>query len=483
MKRFYFLVIFIIICFPIVSAQVTLQERLKQHVYTLAADSLMGREAGKEAAKKAAAYIVAQWNEIGLTPLVGNSYDRPFLQNYYQNLAAIIEGNDPLLKDEYIIVGAHYDHLGGMINQKGETVIYNGADDNASGVATLIELGRRLKEIQSTLRRSIVLIAFDAEELGLYGSNEFAGNPPFPVEKMKLMMSIDMVGWYKKSGYVKYSGSGTFKNAKQLLLDKTLMPAGLHVKIQNFEKSLFTGTDTKGFAEKNIPTLAITTGSLSPYHKPEDMAHLIDYEGMALITEHIVNVIQALSQDDAFEASGKIASKHKTSQKPFEFGVSANIGANHHHYTAGSLNGKSATAFGIGLNGHLNMKFLAIRPEIYYDYIPARHPKGKITSHAITVPVNFFLQAFSQQNSGIAVFAGPYFRYLLNGQQDGVPLDFVNTYNRDEAGINWGLEFRVVNFRLGFTSRNALTDFSRIKNTDNAHIRNKSIFLSFGYIF
>ena len=464
-------------------AQVTLVERLEQHVYTLASDSLMGREAGKEFAKKAAAYISAQWEEIGLKPLVGESYEMPFLANYYQNLGAVIEGNDLLLKDEYIIIGAHYDHLGGMINQKGETIIYNGADDNASGVATMIELGRRLKELQSTLRRSVVLIAFDAEELGLYGSNEFAGNPPFPVEKIKLMMSIDMVGWYKKSGYVKYSGSGTFKNGKQLLLDETLIPAGLHVKTQNFEKSLLTGTDTKGFAEKNIPTLAITTGSKSPYHKPEDMAHLIDYEGMALITEHLANVILAFSQDDAFEASGKIAPKHKSSQKPFEFGVSANIGANYHNYTAGSLNGKSTTAFGIGLNGHLNMKFLAIRPEIYYDYIPARHPQGEITSHAITVPVNLFLQASSQQNGGIAVFAGPYFRYLLSGQQDGVPLDFENIYNRDEAGINWGLEFRIVNFRLGFTSRNALTDLSRIKNSDNAHIRNKSTFLSLGYIF
>ena len=467
---------------PVLLAQTTLIDRLRQHVYTLAADSLMGRKAGSEYAKKAAAYITSQWEEIGITPLVGDTYLLPFQFNNYCNLAAVIEGNDPLLKDEYLIVGAHYDHLGGYVNEKGETIIYNGADDNASGVATIIEVGRQLKEMQSTLRRSIVLIAFDAEEIGLFGSNEFAGNPPFPVEKIKLMFSIDMVGWYKASGYVKYSGTGTFKNGTQWLLDETLIPEGLHVKTQNFEKSIFTGTDTKGFAENGIPTLSVTTGSKSPYHKPEDMAPLIDYEGMALITEHLTNTVQALSQDDDFRSTGKIASKHKVTHK-FIFGFSANIGSNHHYYTAGALNGKQATAVGVGLNGQLNMKMFALRPEVWYDYVPARHPQGKIQTHAITVPLNLLLQTSSSSPSGLAIFAGPYYSYRFKGKQGKEQLDFDNLYYRNEAGLNLGLEIRVVKFRMGLTYRNALTNFSRTKNADGAYLRNKTLYLNLGYLF
>jgi len=483
MKRIYVIFLFtFFIRIPVAFAQETLEERLKQHVYTLAADSLAGRRAGSEYARKAAAYIATQWEEIGLTPLKGDSYLRPFQLNLFQNLVAVIEGNDPLLKDEYIVLGAHYDHLGGYINKKGETVIYNGADDNASGVAMIIELGRRLKEIQPMLRRSVLLVAFDAEEIGLYGSDEFAGNPPFPIDKIKLMMSIDMVGWYKKSGYVSYSGAGTFHNGKNLLLDETLIPAGLHVKTQNFERSIFTGTDTKGFAEKGVPTLSVTTGSKSPYHKPEDMAHLIDYEGMALIAEHLMNVVQALSQNDDFHASGKIAPKHKPNKKNV-IGVTANIGSNNHYYTAGAVNGKSGTAFGIGLNGQLNMKFLALRPEVFYDYISAQHPQGNITTHAITVPLNLMLQTPSSTSSGFAVFAGPYYRYMLGGKQGAEKLDFDNIFYRNEAGINYGIEMRVVNFRLGFTLRSALTNISRIKNADDAHIRNRSMYLSLGFLF
>ena len=483
MNRNYFLAIFLFAFISVLQAQVSLEERLKQHVYTLADDSLLGRAAGTEFAKKAAVYIAAQWDETGLSPLKGDSYYMPFHLGHYQNLAAIVEGNDPLLKDEYIIVGAHYDHLGVYPNKKGETLVFNGADDNASGVATLIELGRLLKERQHDLRRSIVLIAFDAEELGLFGSNEFIRNPPFPVDKIKLMMSIDMVGWYKKSGYVSYSGTGTFINGKSLLFDEALKPDGLLVKTQKFERSLFTGTDTKGFAVKGIPTLAVTTGTKSPYHKPEDMAHLIDYEGMSLITEHLVNFIQAVSKDDDFKTSGKIAPKYKTTYKMFTFGTAVNVGANHHAYTAGALNGKSATSMSVGLNGQYNMKFLAVRPEVFYDFVAARHPQGTITTHAITVPLNLLLQSPASLSNGAAIFAGPYYSYKLKGMQNSVQLDFDNMFNRDEVGLNWGLELWVFNFRLGFTSRSALTNFSRIKNADGAHIRYKTFYVTLGYVF
>jgi len=343
LKRLLLISGFCLAIIPSAFAQETLADRLKTHVFTLAADSLQGRSAGSEFAQKAATYITKQWEEIGIAPWDGTSYYRPFRGKQYHNLIGVIEGNHPVLKNEYIVVGAHYDHLGTKRDKNDQVVVYPGADDNASGTATIIELGRQLKEIESTLGRSVILVAFDAEEIGLYGSNDFVNNPPFPVEQIKLMFSIDMVGWYKASGSIRYMGSGTIRNGKEFLTDSKLIPEGLQVKTQNFEKSILTATDTQRFAFERIPTLAVTTGIKSPYHKPGDVAELIDYEGMALITEHLTNLIQAFSTDEAYAASGKLAAKHSPPSK-ISFGVTANMGSNYHFYTAGALDGKTAGA-------------------------------------------------------------------------------------------------------------------------------------------
>ena len=481
MKKKICLVIWFSGFLPAAYSQSTLEERLKNHVYTIADDSLMGREAGSEFAKKAADYIAAQWEEIGITPLTGDSYFIPFMQNQYHNLAGIIEGVDPLLKDDYIVVGAHYDHIG-VKTKNGETLIYNGADDNASGVATVIELGRNLKALQHSLRRSVILMAFDAEEKGLYGSTDFSNNPPFPINHIRLMMSIDMVGWYETSGYVKYLGAGTVKNGKRLLRDELLVPEGLHVKTQNFERGVMTATDTRNFAKRGLPTFAVTTGLKSPYHKPEDMADLIDYNGMALITEHLTNVVLSLSQDESLEASGKIAAKHNANRK-FNFGVTANYGSNYHRYTAGAIDGKSKVFAGIGLTGQMNMKYFAIRSGIRYEHVGARHPDGDIATHGITTPLNFVLQTPPIPEAGADIFVGPYYNHKFAGTQGDARLDFKNLYNRNEAGINFGFNIKAGYICLGYTHRMAFTKFTKTKNVDNAHIRNVASYATIGLTF
>jgi hypothetical protein len=306
-----------------------------------------------------------------------------------------------------------------------------------------------------------------------------------------------MVGWYKTSGFLMYSGYGTIKNGERLVLDSNLNPQGINLKTQKFERSILTGTDTQGFARKRVPTLAVTTGLKSPYHKPDDVAELIDYDGMALITEHLVNLVQTVSTDESYRPSGKIASKHKP-PSAFRLGVSVNIGSNYHHYTKGALDGKTAGAYGAGLTASFNMGNFAIRPEAYYDFIKARHPLGNIRTHSVTVPLNFVLQQSPSEIAGVAVFAGPYYSYKFSGKQDFAPLDpsiphpaietpknyfFTNLYYRNEAGINYGLEMRVFTIRVGVTRRQALTNFTREKNGDGAHIRNRSVFTTLSYDF
>ena len=459
-------------------SQESLADRLKRHVYTIADDSLKGRKAGSVYAQKAADYIASQWEEIGIT----NKYYLPFMHKYgkYQNLVGVIEGSHPVLKNEYIIVGAHYDHLGyNEINDR--TVIYNGADDNASGTAVIIELARKLKEIQPTLFRTVVLIAFDAEEIGLHGSNNFAENPPFPINDVAVMFSVDMVGWYETSGYVKYTGVGTIKNGNQIVSNSTLNPEGLNVKTQRFERGIFTATDTYGFARRGRPTLSVTTGVKSPYHKPEDKADLIDYEGMAQITEHLTNLVQNMSRDEKFKASGKIAPNHKPPSL-FNFAISANIGSNYHHYTKGALDGKSATSVGTSLSMDIGKSLLALRSEVFYDFIQAHHPDGKIKTHNVTGAINLMLQAKSF-SSAIAIFAGPYYSYRFDGKQGKSSLDFENLFNRKEIGLNYGVEARMSPFRLGLSYRRELSTFTQTKNDDGSHIRNRVWFTSLSYMF
>ena len=474
------LIVLLSVCFSILSQNIV-TDKLRTHVYTLAADSLMGRKAGSIYARKAADYIVAQWEEIGISPLRGGSYFMPFIEDQYNNLVGIIEGNHPDLKDEYIIVGAHYDHLGAQYNNKGEKLIFNGADDNASGTAVLIELGRKLKAMQPQLARSVILIAFDAEEIGLYGSNEFVKNPPIPLESMILMFSLDMVGWYKESGYLLYSGSRTISNGKKLLMDNNLIPAGLNVRTQGFEKHPFGATDTYGFAAKSIPTLAVTTGLKSPYHQPTDVAEMIDYDGMTLITEHLANIVHAVSTSEEYVASGKISSKHR--MPLISFGISANLGSNFHYYTAGALDGKSAFSYGFGMSATLNKGIFGFRPEVFYDFINAHHPDGKMNLNGITVPVNFLLQSTSSFPAGVAFFAGPYYGYKFYGKQNKKEIDFENIYNREEIGINLGFELRLTNIYLGVNTRNPFTNFTQTKNSDKAYIRNRSAFFTISYIF
>ena len=482
MKRLMLLGVFHFCLWFAAFSQETLTDRLRTHVYTLAADSLGGRQAGSEFARKAAGYIAAQWEEIGIVPWNGKSYFKPFNGGQNNNLIGVIYGSHPVLRNEYIVVGAHYDHLGWKTGKNGEKVIYHGADDNASGTAAIIELGRRLKELEPTLDRSVILVAFDAEETGLNGSGNFVYNPPFPLAQIKLMFSVDMVGWYQASGYLKYAGSGTIRDGEQLLTDQRLIPPGLHVVTQNFEKSILTATDTEEFAKKRIPTLAVTTGLKSPYHKPGDVAELIDYNGLALITEHLTNIVQAVSTDESYASSGKIAAKHMPPAK-VQIGIVANIGSNYHFYTAGALDGKSANAYSIGLSANVNMGVLALRPELYYDFIQARHPGGKVQTHSLTVPLNLLVQTSPSSTTGAAFFAGPYYSYKFAGRQQGAALNFENTFYRNEVGINWGLELRLSVIRIGITRRQAFSNFTRAKNEDGAYIRNRAVFTTLSYVF
>ena len=293
MRKIFWILWTLLCTMPLARAQAQHEElakRLKQHAFVLADDSLRGRKTGTVYAQKAANYISRQLQAMGARPYSDTSYEFPFTYRSGtqkgMNLLVLFPGTDPELKEEYIVLGAHYDHIGTTLSPSSD-YIYNWADDNASGSSVLLELTRMLLAHPEQLKRSVLVAFFDAEEVGLEGSTYLANHFVVPVEQVKLMMSIEMVGYLRTSGFLEYSGYGTIADGKRLIGGLPWNAPYGKVKLKEFENSIFTATDTRGFAQKGCPTLAVSTGLKSPYHKVNDEAEGLDLDGMAYVTEHL----------------------------------------------------------------------------------------------------------------------------------------------------------------------------------------------------
>ena len=423
MKKNTIIVVAAILLCGVAYGQENQRLRLEKHLYTLASDSLRGREAGTADGKKAAEYILGQWREMGLTPNL-RPFHTPVRPQYaaqaedkFTNLVGIIEGSDPVLKDEYIVVGAHYDHIG----MRGDQVC-NGADDNASGSSCLIEIARQLLARKGELKRSVIICAFDAEEMGLFGSKalvkEMKGKQM--LDRVKLMLSVDMVGWYKANGELVLEGTGTLKKAKSWLAPDVL-GSDLKVRFKSFENSIFTATDTEPFAEEGIPTLAVTTGLKSPYHKPEDDAELIDYEGLDHITDYLTALTVSASRHEGTIASGRLATKHHT--RRLEVGLTAGLNNCHLEYPTATFVGKHQYGFQGGLMLQYNFThYIGLRTNVLYDYshcpLPATTDAFGTGYHleqqSLLVPVTLQMTA-SESGFGAYLGFGLYYGHVFDG--------------------------------------------------------------------
>lgn len=212
------------------------------------------------------------------------------------NIVGFIEGSDPILKNEYIILGAHYDHLGwgGYGTGSGKpdtTAIHNGADDNASGTSALVVIARELAKNRELLKRSIIVVAFGAEEEGLLGSEYFVNHLPVARDAVKLMINMDMVGRLNAEKHLYMGGAGTFPGGVELM--KQFGPgSGLNLIVH---AGGVGGSDHVSFFRKEIPAVGMHTGGHDQYHLPDDDAHLINYQGAELICKYIFRVISALA--------------------------------------------------------------------------------------------------------------------------------------------------------------------------------------------
>lgn len=218
-----------------------------------------------------------------------------------KNVVAYLEGSDPMLKNEIIVVGGHYDHLGTKerISKKtGQPVthIYNGADDNGSGSVGVLELAQKYSQQENRPKRSVIFVNFDAEELGLIGSSHFfddtnAINP----RQVKAMINLDMIGRYTDEKGLDIIGTNTAKEAKEL--QKIVKKADKELKKVNFPNStvLFFGSDHVNFYKHRIPVIFFCTNVHPDYHKPTDTAEKINYPAMTHILQMADHLLDNLA--------------------------------------------------------------------------------------------------------------------------------------------------------------------------------------------
>ena len=279
-------------------------EEFKEHIEFLASDELEGRYPGSRGNELAQKYIARCFKKFRLKR-INKKFFQPFtalrrqdsLRIETNNIVGFIEGNDPLLKNEFIVLGAHYDHLGwggkntGSKN-KDTSAIHNGADDNASGSAALLEIAQELSKNKKKLKRSVIIIAFGAEEFGLQGSKFFVDNLPVKKDAIKVMINMDMVGRLNDEKHLYMGGAGTFPGGVELMKEQG-EGSGLNLIIH---AGGVGGSDHVSFYKNNISAIGMHTGGHPEYHLPSDDVELINHQGAELVSRYIYKVIMSLSQ-------------------------------------------------------------------------------------------------------------------------------------------------------------------------------------------
>ena len=271
----------------------------------LSDDRLAGRLTGSPGADTAAAYLARRFRAVGLQPAAGGWFqtftvprDAPAAEHAHvaglktSNVIGLLPGRDPVLRNEAVIVGAHYDHLGlggfGSLDPDSTGKVHNGADDNASGAAMLIQIAARLAAMPPA--RTVIFIAFTGEELGLLGSSYYVKQPIYPLSTTLAMINLDMVGRLRQKRLIVY-GSRTAKEFPALL-DSLNWHAGLDLKAQG---DGYGPSDQSSFYAAGRPVLHFFTDLHEDYHRTTDDWQKINVQGLDQVAAFVTGVVTALA--------------------------------------------------------------------------------------------------------------------------------------------------------------------------------------------
>lgn len=268
---------------------------LRKHVDVLADDTFEGREAGSRGGRAAAMYLMKEFQRHELKPLGDNGTYFQDFENGSRNILGLLEGSDPDLKAQVIIVGAHYDHVGygSPRNSYGPFGnIHNGADDNASGVSGLLEIVDALRTLPQRPARSILFALWDGEEKGLNGSKYWTAHPTVKLEQCVFAVNLDMIGRLRNQGVEVY-GSRTLTGLRQrisLANRETTLPL-------DFTWEMKEDSDHWSFYKRNIPVVMFHTGLHPEYHRPSDDAHLLNYSGIEQVSQLVFGLVHELGNE------------------------------------------------------------------------------------------------------------------------------------------------------------------------------------------
>ncbi|MCF8226697.1 MAG: M20/M25/M40 family metallo-hydrolase [Bacteroidales bacterium] len=480
-----------ILCNLIAYGQHADEQRLREIVSTLASDEYLGRGFGSKGGDMAAEYIIGEFRASGIEPYV-DGFRQDFVHRLGilniegANIVGIVRGNDPALSDEYVIIGAHYDHVGWKMEEN-DTVVYNGADDNASGVAAITEIGRLLTETSGKPGRNVIIVAFDGEESGLIGSKAFVRDfitvedAPIQPDKVVAMFSLDMVGMYDTHGGLELNGIELIKENRNLLsAAQEIAP----VEVIKTNDKIPNRTDTAPFAAIGIPSVHTFTGTESPYHKPEDDSDLLEYEGMTLITDFLAALVGEISISEKIEKNRQMESiaEKGSYMKYFNPGVILNTGGTFFDYKNDYFRAKSVFACGAGFMFETRItQWLSIQPEVIYEWTGSQTATGNLRTHSVTVPLSLLLTTPDEGGNGFRAYyqVGGYYSYAFSGQVNAASLDFVNDYNDTDYGIVAGVGMEIMSFRIGYFYRSSLVDFT----IDQQDVRLRGSFVKVGWVF
>lgn len=271
---------------------------LKEHVGYIASPSMLGRAPGSDGEKETALYVTQVLRSYGVDVLSGEEGDLFGIRQEAgdtltsRNVTGFIPGHDKSLKDKYILIGARMDNLGTMtmtVDGEKRTVVFNGANGNASGVAMLLELSRMLKTNETLLRRSVIIAAFGASGTMFAGSWYFLNRAFSDAASIEAMIDLDVLG-AASGGFYAY----TFSNPDMNIIVQTLAST-----LQPIQPELTTAqpfaSDQLSFYDREIPSVLFTTGRFPEYQTHRDTEAIIEYEPMERELEYIYNYAVSLA--------------------------------------------------------------------------------------------------------------------------------------------------------------------------------------------
>lgn len=265
------------------------EERLREHVTFLASDELEGRGAGYPGNEKAAEYLAQQFEKAGVKPA---GTDGSWFQEFAlegglktRNVVAILEGSDSKLKDEVVVIGAHFDHVGRIgqpfRGQSGTPLegdeIWNGADDNASGTSVVLALAEALAASPVKPRRTVVFACWSAEEIGMFGSRHYAEQPPLPLNRHVFNLNLDMVGRNSNQAMGVEGVATSEGDAIAKLVEAAAAAESLVVAPYPFENEAMFRSDGATFLRRQIPAVMFFSHFHEDYHRVTDHAERIEY--------------------------------------------------------------------------------------------------------------------------------------------------------------------------------------------------------------